>query len=778
MRVGGRLSARCRSTDALTPHAGRSTLALWYHTAFPTNSIGAVFAISQGKTGMARSPRLLGRTFNSFVLGVVVAGVAFAVSPTVTLVSQADDGTAGSGTAQWLVGLPRGARSVSDDGRFVVFQTAAPILGGSGGVTYPVPGKQQVYLRNTQDGTTALVSHSVGSLTTAANHNSTLAVISGDGRYVAFASQATDLTATGDNPATVREVYRYAVASGTIVDVSFSSTATDPGHTATSPRISADGSVIVFASDSPDLIPGQVDANSGPDLFVWHGTLALASRAQSGWTTAGDAALTSDTAFDLSANGRYLTFSTEASNLVAPPDGNGLADLFQLDRLTGTMRWVSKAGTGGASNGSVDSAFWSSPGGDWVAFSSNATNLVPGVADANAQFDAFLWERSREQSSLVTHTAGNPAATAGSVDSGQAIVSDDGRYVLFRSGRSDFIAGLTDANAAPDLFLFDRLTDSFSLVSHQAGAPTTAASAPAGQGSGEAVLSGDGGWVAFTSDGRDLVAGMADNDTSTGTDVFFWQRASGAVTLASHALASLTDTGNGGSSQPQLTPGGTGLIFRSTAQDLTAAPDSSVPAADVFAVLDLQPNLFADSFESGDAAAWAVLPFPPNTVLTGTPPSASNATTGGFSFVSDPPGGLFECSVDGAAFASCATPFTTASLPEGDHAFAVRAKTADGEDASPAEYAWRIDLTAPQTAIHTGPSSGTPSTSATFTFSSNEGDATYQCQLDGSGFSACTSPHTRSSLTPGVSHTFQVRAIEAAGNLDATPASWTWSITP
>ena len=92
---------------------------------------------------------------------------------------------------------------------------------------------------------------------------------------------------------------------------------------------------------------------------------------------------------------------------------------------------------------------------------------------------------------------------------------------------------------------------------------------------------------------------------------------------------------------------------------------------------------------------------------------------------------------------------------------------------NPSAFTWNIDLIPPITTIDSRVSAMTASTTATFTFTSNEANSTFECLLDGGAFVSCASPKIWSSLTMG-SHTFRVRAIDAAGNVDATPASYTW----
>jgi hypothetical protein len=173
---------------------------------------------------------------------------------------------------------------------------------------------------------------------------------------------------------------------------------------------------------------------------------------------------------------------------------------------------------------------------------------------------------------------------------------------------------------------------------------------------------------------------------------------------------------------------------------------------------------------------WTIDLTAPETTITDNPPPSVNSTAASFSFISDEGGSTFECSLDGASFASCASPANYAGLGLGSHTFQVRAIDAVGNiDPTPAIYTWVVDGNAPDTTITTNPPALTNSTSASFAFTSTEAGSTFECNIDGSAFASCTSPQNYTSLAEG-SHTFQVGAIDPAGNLDPTPASFTWTI--
>jgi CSLREA domain-containing protein len=176
----------------------------------------------------------------------------------------------------------------------------------------------------------------------------------------------------------------------------------------------------------------------------------------------------------------------------------------------------------------------------------------------------------------------------------------------------------------------------------------------------------------------------------------------------------------------------------------------------------------------------------PNTTFSSTPPATSNSTSASFQFTGSDSSGInrYECSLDGVAFATCTSPQSLAGLAEGSHTFRVRAVDSAGNvETSPASYTWTVDTTAPDTTITTTPPSLSNSSNAMFAFTGSDpvsggvasGVASYECALDGGAFVACSSPQSLTGLADGL-HTFYVRAVDAAGNVDATPASYTWTI--
>jgi hypothetical protein len=196
-------------------------------------------------------------------------------------------------------------------------------------------------------------------------------------------------------------------------------------------------------------------------------------------------------------------------------------------------------------------------------------------------------------------------------------------------------------------------------------------------------------------------------------------------------------------------------------------------------VKDLAGNpLGADKTWSFSTSAMP-LPLPditaPETTIDSGPSGTVSTSSTSFAFSSSEPNSTFECSLEGEPFASCSSPKSYINLSDGSHAFEVRATDAAGNtDATPASRTWTVDTTGPDTTIDSGPSETITVAEATFAFSSEAG-AIFECRLNGTAYSACTSPKNYTNLTNG-SHTFEVRAKDGAGNVDATPASRTFIV--
>lgn len=176
---------------------------------------------------------------------------------------------------------------------------------------------------------------------------------------------------------------------------------------------------------------------------------------------------------------------------------------------------------------------------------------------------------------------------------------------------------------------------------------------------------------------------------------------------------------------------------------------------------------------------------PPDTSITAGPAAGStiNDPTPEFSFSSTEAGSTFKCRVDSAPFANCTSPHVTATLGDGPHTFQVYATdSSNNADPTPASRSFTVntgvpDTTPPETTITTSlPSDGkVGDITMAFSFTSSEAGSTFECKLDSGPFTSCSSPHTTGVLSLGP-HTFSVRATDASGNTDPTPASKSFTV--
>jgi hypothetical protein len=181
-----------------------------------------------------------------------------------------------------------------------------------------------------------------------------------------------------------------------------------------------------------------------------------------------------------------------------------------------------------------------------------------------------------------------------------------------------------------------------------------------------------------------------------------------------------------------------------------------------------------------EARTWTVVtqnsPLGPDTIIDSKPALFSKSPNSVFTFSSTEVGSTFACSLDSGPFMACKNPKRYSRLVNGTHTFQVKASDAHGiTDSTPATYTWTVDRARPDTTITANPPARTKITDASFEFVSTEGNAGFQCKLNRNAFAVCASPHRVLGLGGG-KHTFQVVAIDAAGNTDRKAAVYQWVI--
>ena len=325
---------------------------------------------------------------------------------------------------------------ISDDGRYVAFSTAAEnMVGGD------TNGQDDVFVRDRLSGTTERVSVGPGGLE--ANDESITPSISGDGRYVAFTSRATNLVAGDENDDW--DVFVHDRQTGATELVSQSSDGTPGNHSSGwfgggRGRISADGRFVVFGSLADNLAPD--DVNERDDVFLRDRTLGTTERISI--ATDGTEGNGHSTYPDVSDDGRYVTYQSAANNLTEG-DSNNTSDVFLRDRQAGTTTLVSHAFGGGAALGPSQFPRISGDG-TTVVLESAALDLVPG--DTNVWRDAFRYDVTSETIALVSV---GPGGVQGDGNSSGVAIGGDGTTIAFHSEAPNLIAG--DGNGVTDVFV-------------------------------------------------------------------------------------------------------------------------------------------------------------------------------------------------------------------------------------------------------------------------------------------------------------------------------------
>jgi Tol biopolymer transport system component len=350
------------------------------------------------------------------------------------------------------------------------------------------------------------------------------------------------------------------IGNGIVSRVSVNADGTEGNNRSQSPSISADGRYVSFLSYASNLVSS--DTNGKSDIFVQDlqtGNVTLVSVSTTGVQANGD----SELRHSISADGRYVVFSSVASNLVSN-DTNNTKDIFVRDLVLEETTRVSVDNAGNEGNG--NSVYPSiSADGRYVVFTSSASNLVSG--DTNGKSDIFVYDTSSKQ--IKRLSVGISAEANG--DSWSPSISADGNYVVFTSSASNLVSG--DTNGQSDIFVYDLQNNQIERVSVDSSGNQGNVACDYGS------LSADGQYVAFYSTSSNLVS----SDTNNRGDVFVRDRNTNQTVLVS--VDSQGNQGNGQSLYPTISSDGRYVVFTSYASNLVI--DDTNNAADIF-VRDLQ----------------------------------------------------------------------------------------------------------------------------------------------------------------------------------------------
>jgi hypothetical protein len=461
--------------------------------------------------------------------------------------------------------------SISADGRYVAFQSAATNL-----VPGDRNGMDDIFVKDLQSGATTRVS--TDSTAVEGNHISESASISGDGRYVTFASSASNLVSGDTNE--LSDIFVKDRATGSTTRISIGSSAVEGHGPSSVPAISNDGRYVAFQSEASNLVPG--DTNVALDIFVHDRVGGVTTRV----STDSSGGQASGASFNpkISGDGRHVAIESDAANLV-DGDTNGLRDIFVKDLVGGSTTRVS---TDSSDAESDHHSFYANISGDgrYVAYQSFASNLVPG--DTNGGPDVFVKDTVSAQTTRVS--AGN-GGLQGNGNANTSALSADGRYVVFDSGANNLVAG--DTMGAIDIFVKDLTSGAISLVSRRSP-EVSPVQATFGTFTDMGCIGHDGRYVAFSSNAANLVAG----DTNSKIDVFVRDLLAGTTRRVSTSSEGVQ--GSDASWYASLSDDGRYVAFSSYADNLVANDTNGVP--DIF-IKDMLSGVIRRVSESSSAVA-------------------------------------------------------------------------------------------------------------------------------------------------------------------------------
>ncbi len=323
--------------------------------------------------------------------------------------------------------------AVSDGGRFVAFDSRASNL-----VPDDTNEAGDVFVHDRQTGLISRVS--VDSAGGQGNDDSYFPAISGDGRFVAFHSRASNLV-SGDGNGRF-DIFVHDRQTGTTTRASLDSNGVEGNANSADPKISDDGRFVAFASKASNLVAG--DTNGSDDVFVHDSQTGVTERVSI--DSAGVQGNSSSRAHAISDDGRFVAFASLASNLVVG-DTNATIDVFVHDRQTGVTERISvdSAGAEGDQGSHLPAI---SGDGRFVTFESSASNLVS--ADSNGGYDIFVHDRQTSVTQRVSIDSAGDQVDAGSFASA---ISNDGLVIAFRSSADTLVTG--DSNNTEDIFVHD-----------------------------------------------------------------------------------------------------------------------------------------------------------------------------------------------------------------------------------------------------------------------------------------------------------------------------------
>jgi hypothetical protein len=452
-----------------------------------------------------------------------------------------------------------------------------------------------------------LISKTTGG--TIGNNQSYIPDVNGDGRYVSFTSDATNLVSNDDNG--VADIFVFDRQENTFEIVSRQSDGDASNNSSYGSVISGDGRWVAFCSFADNLVGG--DDNGRPDTFLYDredNQIRRISDAPNGDDGNGD----SCGELGINNNGQFVVFISDANNLVLS-DTNNVRDVFIYNRGDDSVRRIT-AESGQQGNGASDIPSISDDG-RYVAFQSSANNLVGG--DDNNQMDIFVYDRNENDMELVSQRQDGADNTTGS---GAPAISGDARFVVFQAGDGNLVAD--DNNGKTDIFLHVRDGNVIERISVKTNG------GQANDDSTQASISADGRYVSFMSAATDL----DDNRAGSLTNIFVRDRNTNTTIPVSYTGDD--NPGNRSSDTPQIAGNGRYIVFTSSAtnlvpEDTNERPDIYLWDKDALPPADTTFTITPAVAQAGSIFTGQITAFRPNSSVSVTVngQNVGNLTTDG-----------------------------------------------------------------------------------------------------------------------------------------------------
>jgi Tol biopolymer transport system component len=351
-----------------------------------------------------------------------------------------------------------------------------------------------------------------------------------------------------------------AAANGTTELLDKPPSGAAPDGPSSSPSITPDGRYVAFASRASNLT-STPNSDGSSDVFVRDTRTGVTKQISVGL----DGAEANGDSFqpDITPDGRYVVFTSGASNLVTDDQDPDVwvQEVFLKDLKTGRITRIF-TGTHGEPNYGADYGPTISDDGGTIAFDSSQTDLVPG--DTNQVRDVFVWKRSTGKITRVSVSSsgaqGGSATTPNrNADSRDAEISGDGRTVVFRSGADNLVTG--DTNGISDIFLHSLTTHRTTRISVGPNGEQATPTGTSSEGADFPSISADGRIVAYI--GYQL-KGIVAEDTGNSYQIYVYNRATGRTQLGVRSADG--DLVNDAVAAPTLSPDGRFLGFETSAQ--------------------------------------------------------------------------------------------------------------------------------------------------------------------------------------------------------------------